>query len=549
MKLFLPPLVLLLFMLSCKEDNISNPDKVILIDSVSVDKALVLSDGKIGNVNFNRPEVTIIFNRKIDTTQFKKSKLFFSGGVDTLYSHKFNKNSTSLRIVPDKMFQPLQGYRMVFDVGPNLGGTFPDGFSFNFTTCIDTSFKFPLISEDSLLTLVQKQTFRYFWDYAHPVSGLARERLGSGDIVTIGGSGFGLMAILVGIERKFVTRQQGFDRFRKISNFLISSNTDKFHGAYPHWLNGSTGKVHPFSSKDDGGDLVETAFLIQGLLSVKEYFKSGSSEEKALCDTIQKIYENIDWSWYTRDNQNRLFWHWSPNFDWYMNMPVSGWNEALILYILAAGSPTHSISKDVYDEGWARNGAYPMKNGKSFYGILLPLGEDFGGPLFYSHYSFLALDPRNLTDQYASYWTQNTAHSRINYEYCKSNPKKFIGYDKNCWGLTASDIQYGYSASSPLNDRGVIAPTAALSSFPYTSEESMAALKYFYYILGDKLWGEYGFYDSFNLSSLWFADSYLSIDQGPVICMIENYRTGFLWNLLILNDDVRAGLEKLGFDY
>lgn len=540
----------LLLLFSCKKNNNNNDhDKVILIDSVSVNNAFVSNEGKVNNVDFDKVIVKIKFKSQVDTALFNKNKLFFTGDLDTLYSHKFDKSSTILSAVPLKQLKALTLYRMVLDVGSNLGGIFLEGFSFTFTTRIDTLPKFPVISDDSLLTLVQKQTFRYFWDYAHPVSGLARERFGSGDVVTTGGSGFGLMAILVGIERNFITRQQGFERLRKVANFLINPVTDKFHGAYPHWLNGSSGKVYPFSSKDNGGDLVETAFLMQGLLTVKEYFINGSSDEKAMCDTIQKIWENVDWSWYRRNNQNRLFWHWSPNFDWYMNMPVSGWNEALIVYVLAASSPTHSINKIVYDEGWARNGAYPMKNGKSFYGIQLPLGEDYGGPLFFAHYSFLGLDPRNLYDQYASYWTQNTAHSRINYEYCKSNPKKHLGYGVNCWGLTASDIQYGYSASSPNNDLGVIAPTAALSSFPYTPTESMKALKFFYYTLGDKLWGDYGFYDAFSLSSLWFADSYISIDQGPIVCMIENYRTGFLWDLFMVNADVRNGLDKLGFTY
>jgi len=550
MKVSLILLIFLLLLFSCKKNNINNDhDKVILIDSVSVNNVFVSNEGRIGNVDFTRVEVKVTFNTKVDTTLFNKSKLFFSGDIDTLYSCKFGNNSTSLKIIPEKKVEALKVYRLVFDVGSNLGGIFMEGFSFTFTTRIDTTPKFPVISDDSLLTLVQKQTFRYFWDYAHPFSGLARERLGSGDIVTTGGSGFGLMAILVGIQRNFITRQQAFERLRKVANFLISTGTDKFHGVFPHWLNGSSGKVYPFSPKDDGGDLVETAFLMQGLLSVKEYFKNGSPEEKAMCDTIQKIWENVDWNWYTRNNQNQLYWHWSPNYDWYLNMPVSGWNEALIVYVLAASSPTHSIAKSVYDEGWARNGAYPMKNGKSFYGIQLPLGEDYGGPLFFAHYSFLGLDPRNLNDQYANYWIQNIAHSRINYEYCKANPKKYPGYGINCWGLTASDIQYGYSASSPKNDLGVIAPTAAISSFPYTPSESMRALKFFYYTLGDKLWGDYGFYDAFNLSSLWFAGSYISIDQGPIVCMVENYRTGFLWNLFMVNTDVRNGLDKLGFNY
>jgi hypothetical protein len=330
-------------------------------------------------------------------------------------------------------------------------------------------------------------------------------------------------------------------------NFLNQPSTEKFHGAFPHWLNGHTGKAIAFSTKDNGGDLVETAFLMQGLLTVKQYFLNGSTTEKALCDTIQKIWQNVDWNWYRKDNQNKLFWHWSPNYNWEMNMAVTGWNEALIVYVLAASSPTHAISKQVYDEGWARNGA--MKNGKEFYGITLPLGEDRGGPLFFSHYSFLGLDPRNLQDAYANYWTQNVAHARINYEYSKANPKNQKGYSAQFWGLTASDIRNGYTASSPNNDIGVIAPTAALSSFPYTPNESMEALKFFYYVLGDKLWGEYGFYDAVNLNEAWFASSYLAIDQGPIICMIENYRTQLLWKLFMSNSEIQNGLVKLGFSF
>jgi hypothetical protein len=540
--------ILLLF--SCKKQNSGNfNENEIIIDSVSVNNVFVSNDGSLDNVDLDKVVVKISFNIKVDTSLFKKAKLFFTGNIDTLYSFKFSSKATALTIIPSKQLIGLTLYRMVFDVGPNLGGVLKNGFSFNFITEIDSLPKFPVISDDSLLTLVQKQTFRYFWDYGHPVSGLARERFGSGDIVTAGGSGFGLMGILVGIKRNFITRQQGFERLLKIANFLINPATDKFHGAFPHWLNGSTGKVYPFSQKDDGGDLVETAFLMQGLLTVKEYFKNGSVEEMAMCDTIKKIWEKVEWSWYRNNNQNKLYWHWSPNYNWYINMPVTGWNEGLIIYVLAASSPTFSIPKTVYDEGWARNGVYPMKNGKSFFGIQLPLGSDYGGPLFFAHYSFLGLDPGNLSDQYANYWTQNVAHARINYEYCRSNPRNFRGYSNSCWGLTASDIQNGYSASSPTNDLGVISPTAALSSFPYTPVESMRALKFFYYTMGNKLWGEYGFYDAFNLSSLWFANSYLAIDQGPIICMIENYRSGFLWDLFMADLDVKNGLNRLAFTY
>jgi hypothetical protein len=439
-------------------------------------------------------------------------------------------------------------YRFLFDTGSNLGGFVQEGFSFIFVTTTDTTPKFPVIPDDSLLSVVQKQTLRYFWQYAQPSSGLARERLGSGDIVTSGGSGFGMMAILSGIERKFISRSEGFGRLKKMVDFLNNPATDRFHGAYPHWLNGNTGKVQPFSQKDNGGDIVETAYLMQGLLTVREYFRDGSPEEKEMCDTISSIWEAVEWDWYT-NGQNKLFWHWSPEYNWEMNMPVSGWNEALIVYVLAASSPTHPIDREVYDEGWARNGTYPMKNGNTFYGVTLPLGEDYGGPLYFAHYSFLGLDPRELADQYASYWDQNVSHSLINYKYCVDNPRSRRGYGTDCWGLTASDIPGGYSASSPLNDLGVIAPTAAISSLPYTPEESMRAIRYFYYVLGDRLWGEYGFYDSFNLTSLWFADSYIAIDQGPIICMIENFRSGFLWDLFMSAEEVRNGLTRLGFTF
>jgi hypothetical protein len=230
-----------------------------------------------------------------------------------------------------------------------------------------------------------------------------------------------------------------------------------------------------------------------------------------------------------------------------MNMPVRGYNEALITYVLGASSPSYPINKAVYDEGWAQNGG--MVNGNDYYGYRLPLGYAYGGPLFFAHYSFLGLNPANLGDQYANYWTQNRNHTLINYAYCVDNPKNYSGYSDHCWGLTASDGNKGYSAHSPGNDRGVITPTAAISSIPYAPEESMNAIKFFYYVLGDRLWGEYGFYDAFNLSEGWTADSYIAIDQGPIIVMIENYRTGLCWNLFMKNADVQNGLNKLGFTF
>ncbi|MDQ3394301.1 MAG: Ig-like domain-containing protein [Bacteroidota bacterium] len=417
------------------------------------------------------------------------------------------------------------------------------GFSKAFYTAVDSTYKFPEIPDEDLLTLIQEQTFKYFWDFAHPESGMARERNSSGNLVTVGGSGFGVMTILTGIERGFITRQEGLDRLEKIVNFL--KNGDRFHGVWPHWMDGNTGNVIPFSSKDNGGDLVETAFMIQGLLTVRQYLDETNTQEATIIENITQLWEEVEWDWYTKGGENTLYWHWSPNFGWEMNHQISGWNESLIVYVLAASSPTHPITADVYHQGWANNGG--MANGRAFYSIDLPLGEDYGGPLFFSHYSFLGLDPRNLEDQYANYWEQNVSHSLINQQHAVANPNHFVGYGAASWGFTASDNHQGYSAHSPLNDLGVITPTAAISSIPYTPEESMAAIKHFYYVLGDRLWGNYGFYDAFNPTEEWVANSFLAIDQGPIIIMIENYRTALLWDLFMGDPEVIEGLEKLGF--
>ena len=373
---------------------------------------------------------------------------------------------------------------------------------------------------------------------------MARERNSSGDVCTTGGTGFGIMSMIVAANRNFISRTDALNRIQKIVSFY-KNNCTAYHGAFAHWINGSSGATVPFSTQDDGADLVETSYLMQGLLCARQYFNAASADETTLRDDINSLWNAVDWNWFRQNNQNVLYWHWSPNFGWAINQQISGWNEAMIVYVLAASSNTNAISKNVYDNGWASNGA--EQNGNSYYGIKLPLGPNLGGPLFFTHYSFLGINPHELSDAYANYWTQDTAHSKINYKYCVANPNQFYGYSNLCWGLTASDEQGGYSAHSPTNDNGTITPTAAISSLPYTPTESMNALKFFYYTLGDKLWGDYGFVDAFNLNNLWFADSYLAIDQGPEIVMIENYRTGLLWNLFMSCPEIKDGMKTLGF--
>jgi hypothetical protein len=407
------------------------------------------------------------------------------------------------------------------------------------------------LSDSALLDIVQKQTFRYFWDFAHPVSGLSRERsnatFGYGnEVITTGGTGFGVMSVIVAAERKWISRDTAAKFLLKMVRFLHKANA--YHGVFPHWMDGATGKTIPFSRKDDGADLVETSYLFQGLLCARQYFTGKNAVEQELRDRISWMWSDIEWNWFTNGGQDVLFWHWSPNNGWAMNFAVRGFNECLIMYILAASgnNQKYEVKPSVYHGGWVQSSFF--KNGKTFYGYKLPLGFDYGGPLFFSQYSFLGLDPRGLKDEYADYWEQNRNHTLINRAYCLDNPKKFKGYGEDCWGLTASDTYNGYAAHSPTEDLGTISPTAALSAFPYTPEHSMKALKHFYNDLGDKIWTEYGFADAFNETKNWVADSHLAIDQGPIIVMIENYRSGLLWKLFMSCPEIKGGLNKLGFE-
>lgn len=412
-------------------------------------------------------------------------------------------------------------------------------------------------SDDELLEMVQRYTFRYFWEHADPTTGWAKERMPNprdGDIVTSGGTGFGIAALITATERGWVSREAVVDRMLKIT--AASEQLERFKGMWAHWYNPVTGSVHNFSAYDDGGDIVESAFLAQGLLTARQYFNKNNAKEKQLRQEISALWQSMEWSWYTK-GENILYWHWSKNHGWAMNHPIKGYNEALIVYVLAAASPTHPISEAPYHKGWAADTVKTFRNGEDYYGISLPLGDKSqkGGPLFFAHYSFMGLNPRGLQDRYANYWQQNRRHTLINRAYSMDNPFGWQGYSEDLWGLTAGDhVPEGYSAHAPgmYSDRGTIVPTGALSSMPYTPEYSMQVLKNLYYNHGKYMFGPVGFYDSINLSASTdpakqVRQNYLAIDQGPIVGMIENYRTALLWNHFMQDPDVRRGLHKLGF--
>lgn len=419
------------------------------------------------------------------------------------------------------------------------------------------------LTDSAMLSMVQEACFRYYWEGAEKNSGLAKENIqGRENMIATGASGFGIMALIVGTERKFISREASVERFLQITDFLSATQT--FHGAFAHFVDGPTKKVEPFfGEKDNGGDLVETSFLIQGLLAAKAYFSQDNEKEKTIRDRITEIWERVEWDWYKQFPGSKfLYWHWSPDKAWILNHNLIGWNETMVTYLLAIASPTHAVRASMYYTGWAnqekkgqdyRSGWGGTKegsmytNGNVYEGIKLEVGVSNGGPLFFTHYSYLGYDPHFITDKYTNYFTNNKNIANINLHYCIRNPNNYKDYSDSCWGLTASDGPFSYTADEPMKSRdiGKIAPTGAISSFPYTPEASMKALRNYYNSYGKFLWGEYGFRDAFDLNQNWCSEIYMGLNQAPMTVMIENYRTGLIWRLFMSNPDIQSGLKKL----
>ena len=528
------------------------PPTTFLINSQTINSVVFNTTKTLYGINAN-PAIKISFSDKVERSSVSAAISYTnitSNAANVTYSVSYQNSDSAIVISPAATIGYLSQYAFSISTAlKSVSGNFLNsGLTLSFYTSYDTTDKFPQLSDSALLDVIQKQTFKYFWDFGHPVCGMALERNTSGDVVTTGGSGFGIMAMIVAANRGFIKRTDAVTRLNTIVNFL-SAKCTRWHGAFSHWNNGSTGATVPFGN-NNGADIVETSYLMEGLLCARQYFNNTADvNETALRDSINAIWNKVEWSWFTQNGtQKSMYWQYNPTYTatsdiW--SIPVTGWNEALITYVLAASSPTFPITKDVYDNGWAANGN--IRNGNTYLGVVLPLGQASGGPLFFEQYSFLGINPNGLSDAYANYQTQTLAHTQINYNYCVLNPQQYYGYSSNCWGLTASDIASGYSASSPTNDLGYIAPTAAVSSLPYTPVQSMNAIRFFYYKLGDKLFGNYGFYDAFSLNNPWFATSTLAIDQGPQIGMIENYRTGLLWRLFMSCPEVKTGMKNLEF--
>lgn len=419
-------------------------------------------------------------------------------------------------------------------------------------------------TDDELLTMLQEACFQYYWEGADPHSGMTRENIPGDDrIVATGASGFGIAALMVGVDLGFITREQGVERLTKIVGFL--EHADRYHGAWSHYMNGSNGKTMPvFGMFDNGGDLVETSFLVQGLLAARQYFHGTNEKEQSLYRRISQLWETVEWDWYRENPQSDfLYWHWSKQWAWQIHHPLIGFNEVMITYLLAMSSPTHGVPADMYYSGWAGQGPRALEyragwsgsvdgdhygNGHTYYGVKLDVGVGTGGPLFFTHYSYIGFDPHSLHDRYtASYFENNRNIALISRAYSIANPKHFEGYGPNAWGLTASDGPAGYVAHAPdnANDLGTLTPTGALASFPYTPDASMAAFKHYYRDLGSRIWDIYGPRDAFNPGQNWISPIYMGLNQAPITVMIENHRTGLVWKNFMSNPEIGGMLQKL----
>ena len=412
------------------------------------------------------------------------------------------------------------------------------------------------MTDDELLQMLQEECFRYYWDSAGSHSGMTRENIPGDDrIVATGASGFGIMALVVGMDRGFITRAQGIERLGKIATFL--EKAPRYHGAWSHFMDDSTGASLPvFGIFDDAGDLVETAFLIEGLLTARAYLNPANVSEKILFQRISTLWETVEWDWYRRAPQSdALYWHWSPNWSWYIDHRLTGFNEVMVVYLLAVASPTHSIPPELYYSGWA-NGETPGKASENnefvsnqvLFGIHLDVGAK-STPLFFTHYSYMGFDPRGIHDRFTDYFENNRNLALINHAYCVENPEKHKGYSADSWGLTASDGPHGYVPHAPIpeDDTGTMTPTGALASFPYTPEFSMQAFRHFYREKGGELWGIYGPRDAFNEDHNWISPIYMGLNQAPIIVMIENYRSGLPWKLFMTNPEMKPMLNRIGF--
>jgi hypothetical protein len=414
---------------------------------------------------------------------------------------------------------------------------------------------------DKLMNDEQEAAVRFYVDEALPASGLSPEgRPGWGPTITaIGASGMGIENIIVGVERGFIPRQEGLDLILRQLRFL-DTKAEKQKGAFGHWMDDGSGEIKPFMNPGTSVDLVETAFLIEGVIIAREYFKGDTPEEKELREIANRLSANVEWdkfmaraekdpsnpkktNWVHETNAPVMIWHWHP-VDGFSDVPVKGFNEALMCYLLGIGSETHPINPQSYYEGWM-DPQRGLGKAREDFGIKHSLGYGVGWPLFFAHYTFIGYDPKQVSYDGKSYFDHFVDACRIQQLYAKSRAGEFKGFD-TLWGQAASLYPKGYRPNEPgPRDDGTIASTAALSSMPYLPEAVIPCMESMYLNYGDRLWGPYGFYNAINPTQNWVGQKYIGIELGPIAPMIENYRSGLFWKLFMQSPEARRAAKKI----
>ena len=387
----------------------------------------------------------------------------------------------------------------------------------------------------------EQKVISYFTAGANSATGMAYNSSTDKATLTTGASGFGIMSLVVGVERGWLQRDEAVDQIVRIVRFL--KKADRFAGAWAHWYNQS-GKIVPFGNQNQAGEIVETAFMMGGLLTACEYFNGNSAGEIEMREATEYFWNTIEWNHFVRNGH--MYWIWHQDSDSY-ELPLIGWHETLLVYVLAMAAPEeHRVSESVYRSCW--QGYNFSHSGRETYGYELPLGSDLGGPLFLSQYSFLGLDPRRMMDSHCYYWAQNQNHTMVNRHYCVYEAPADNMYSASNWGLTACGgcgSHPAYLSRDPENDDGVIAPTAAISAFPYTpfySAQVLLNLERNY----PKLNGKYGFGVAYCPAEKAVSSEYLAMEHAPMAIMMENYRSGLIWKLLMRNALVQRGLQAAG---
>jgi hypothetical protein len=408
-----------------------------------------------------------------------------------------------------------------------------------------TAVPHPFASDDEFLEYVQQTSFDYFWYGANPANGLVPDRSATTSPCSIAAVGFGLTAIGIGIDHGWISRTQGVARVLTTLNTFLqgpqgpnASGMIGYHGWFYHFLDMNTA-LRANSELSS----IDTTLLLAGILYAKQYFDSTNTDETNIRTMADTIFNRVDWNWMARGT-NAVSMGWFPPGSFLTDNWI-GYNEGMILYCLGLGAASNPLPASAWNR-WTSGYTWATNYGQAF--VPFP-------PLFGHQYSHCWIDFRHITDSYmnshnSTYFENSRRAAIAQRAYCMANPLQQVGYSSNVWGLTACDGPTGYAAHGAppaQNDDGTIAPTAPGGAMAFTPEYSLPTLRYFYSHYRPRIWTAYGFRDAFNLGAQWWASDTLGIDQGPIVIMIENYRTERVWRLFMQNEEVQRGLQRAGF--